>query len=188
MNADINLYMHRFFNGELRHDSKTWPMDYWLVGSSVALIILGLIIVACLGSYFYQTEGYLSNSIYMMGMGGAMICALAVLTRRPFTSSLFFASIVTFIAITAQVKYEASGVSLHSWDFIMLAQDWPEVAGWWSGKPWAITLAVIAIISLTLGTILAWRLETPSIARRWPLLAFCLTASNPYNVIMEINT
>ncbi len=45
MNADINLYMHRFFNGELRHDSKTWPMDYWLVGSSVALIILGLIMV-----------------------------------------------------------------------------------------------------------------------------------------------
>jgi cell division protein FtsW len=45
MNTEINLYLQGMLNGESRQSSKAWPMDYWLVGSSLALIILGLIMV-----------------------------------------------------------------------------------------------------------------------------------------------
>lgn len=45
MNAAIGVFVQGLLDGASRHHSKSWPMDYWLVGSCVVLIILGLIMV-----------------------------------------------------------------------------------------------------------------------------------------------
>ncbi len=158
----------------------------WLRGFKLPVfvtLLLCLPILAGLGWYFFETEGYLSNAIHMMALGAAMISALVFLTRRPFASAVFFASLVAVIAITAYVKFEALTFTLHMWDFVYYARDWMPVFGWWFGRPAAMLAIIGALASLIVGTWLAWRLEKPSIGRRWAFLSMLLMAALSYTAV-----
>ena len=83
MNTNISLYMQGFLNGASHHNSKSWPIDYWLIGSSVVLIVLGLIMVgsASVSVAEKQTGNafhYLWRQLLYTGLG----ISLAVLITR----------------------------------------------------------------------------------------------------------
>lgn len=132
---------------------------------------LAALIFALLCAYFFFTEGYLSNAIFMMGLGGAILSAIAFLTRRPLFSAVLFASFVIIVAVTAYVKYEALTFTLHAWDFVYYRQSWSAIAEWWQGRPVAIAILVAGLLSLTIGSFMAWRKETPLPRRLAPALA-----------------
>ena len=45
MKSDMTLYLQNAWNDDATHSGTPWPIDYWLLGSSVMLLILGLIMV-----------------------------------------------------------------------------------------------------------------------------------------------
>lgn len=132
------------------------------------------VILAAMYGYFYLYEGYLSNAIFMTALAGAIISALAFLTRRVLFPTVLFASFASIVAVTAYVKFEALTFALHAWDFFYYAQSWSIVGEWWQGRPVAIAILVAGILSLTVGSWIAWRIERPLILRRWASVSFAL--------------
>jgi cell division protein FtsW len=45
MKSDMTLYLQNAWSDDTRNADHGWPVDYWLLGSSVLLLILGLIMV-----------------------------------------------------------------------------------------------------------------------------------------------
>ncbi len=45
MKSDMTMYLHNAWNDDAAQGEAPWPIDYWLLGSSIMLLILGLIMV-----------------------------------------------------------------------------------------------------------------------------------------------
>jgi phosphoglycerol transferase MdoB-like AlkP superfamily enzyme len=133
----------------------------------IASAALVLLIYCVLCVYFYFSEGYISNGIFMMALGGAIIGGFVLITKRPLFSTVLFGSMVVVIAVVAYVKHQEMTLALHLWDFIYYFNSWSTVAGWWHGRPLALAILLAGVLSLTFGSWFAWRLDTPSVRRLW---------------------
>lgn len=149
------------------------------ISPRASLVLAGLVILG-LWTYFLFYEGHLENSTFMMSLGGLIVAALVFVSCRPFFSALFFASFVAIVAVTAYVKFEATTFALHMWDFVYYRQSWPLVAEWWRGRPISLAILAAGLLSLTLGSYFAWRIERPFFRRRWAAagLAFFVGAAS----------
>ncbi|MDH7799308.1 MULTISPECIES: sulfatase-like hydrolase/transferase [unclassified Beijerinckia] len=123
---------------------------------------------------FRQAEGSFANFIFTTALTGALYAALVVLTRRLLAPLIALTAFITVVYATSYAKYQATTFVLHAWDFIYYVGDWGEVATWWSGRPWALAIAIAGLASLVIGTWLAWRYEPATIARKVSLPACAL--------------
>lgn len=85
MKTDMTMYFKNAWSEAPRRDGVSWPVDYWLLGSSLTLVILGIIMVGSAsvsvaeksaGDPFY----YLWRQLTFTGIG---LLAMLILSRIP---------------------------------------------------------------------------------------------------------
>lgn len=138
-------------------------LSAWLVISLFAVVAAALIY------RLYLTEGYVSNFVFATLLTAAILSALIFATRKPLASLIALTSFIAVVSATSYVKYEATTVALHIWDFVYYAASWDTVIGWWRGHPGAIAVLIAGLAGMTIGTWLIGRVEAQSVARKWAL-------------------
>lgn len=144
-----------------------------------ARIAAVMVIAALLAWRFYEAEGSHANFIFTCALTGALYAALVVLTRRLLAPLVALAAFIAIVYATSYVKFQSTTFVLHAWDFVYYFGAWREIAGWWTGRPWPLAIALAGLGVLFAGTWWTWRHEPAAIARKisLPLLAVLIGAT-----------
>jgi phosphoglycerol transferase MdoB-like AlkP superfamily enzyme len=138
------------------------PATAWL---SVGLLSLGMV-----GS-FWQDEGDFANILFTVGVTGALVAFLTLLTCRALFAAVLVACLVTLIVVAATLKVAAMNMVVHAYDLFFYLGSWATVSYLFGDQRRYVVGALVGVLAVVLAALRVWRLDGTRVPRRWSAVA-----------------
>ncbi len=127
---------------------------------AAAVIVIGL----C--TYFWMTEGTLSNITFTVGVTAALIAVVTIATRRVFFSAALVAGIVAVIAWSSAVKRKTMDMVVHAYDLFFYLSSWSTISYLWNDHRGIVLTFASSLVLTALIAHFAWRYDTTRVSLR----------------------
>jgi hypothetical protein len=138
------------------------PATAWLLAG---LLSLGL------ARHFWQDEGELPNILFTAGATGALVSFLALLVRRIMFATVLVSVLVILIISAASAKRAVMNMVVHAYDLFFYFSSWSTVSYLWADHRRYLVMGLAATLMAALVGLLAWRVDSTRVRRRWSIVA-----------------
>jgi phosphoglycerol transferase MdoB-like AlkP superfamily enzyme len=161
--------------GERLRPAAAYVLGRHALPPATAWLGVGLLSAGLAGS-FWEDEGEIANVLFTLGVTGALVAFLTLLTRRALFASVLVACLVVLIVVAASAKQAAMNMVVHAYDLFFYLGSWSTVSYLWSDHRRYVLAAVTALLVAALVAVRAYRLDGTRAPRRWSALALAACA------------
>jgi phosphoglycerol transferase MdoB-like AlkP superfamily enzyme len=160
--------------GEQLRPAAAYLLGGQALSPATAWLGVGLVSTGMTGS-FWQDEGEIANILFTLGVTGALVAFLTLLTRRALFASVLVGCLVISIVVAASAKHAAMNMAVHAYDLVFYLGSWPTVSYLWSDHRRYVLTALGALLVAALAALRAYRLDGTRVPRRWSAVVLAVS-------------
>src|SRR5512145_921277 len=160
--------------GEPLRSQAAFVLGGQVLPPATAWFGVGLVWVGMAGS-FWQDEGEFPNIVFTLGVTGALVAFLTLITRRALFAAVAVACLVILVVVAAATKRAVMNMVLHAYDLFFYLGSWSTVSYLWSDQRRYVLAALAGLLVAVLAATRAYRLDGTRVSRPWSALAFALS-------------
>jgi hypothetical protein len=160
--------------GEQLRSVAAYVLGSQVLPPATAWLGVGLVSAGLAGA-FWQDEGEFANILFTLGVTGALVAILTLLTRRALFASVLVGCLVVSIVVAASAKHAAMNMAVHAYDLVFYLGSWPTVSYLWSDHRRYVLTALAALLVAALAALRAYRLDGTRVPRRWSAVVLAVS-------------